>query len=100
MDFKDLLKQADQLKEVLKKRQEELGAKEFEGEAGAGMVKAVVNGKQEVLSVTIDPQSAPLNDLPMLEDLIRGAVNAAMEKARAEAQGFLSQFMPGGFSPQ
>lgn len=73
---------------------------EFEGEAGAGMVKVRVNGRQEVLSVSIDPQLTPLNDLSLLEDLIRGAVNAAMEKARAQVQDLFSQMIPGGFLQQ
>lgn len=80
--LRDLSEKADQL-------QAELAAMTVEGDAGAGAVRVVANGKMEVLSVRLD---APLlaaftggggdDDRAMMEELIAGAVNSALEKAR------------------
>lgn len=96
MNFQEMLQQAEKLKEEMQRRQEELAGQIFEGEAGAGMVQASVNGKHEVVSITIDPESAPLDDLPMLQNLIQGALNNALDKSRQAAQGLLSQMLMGG----
>lgn len=66
--------------------QERLEAVQIEGTAGGGMVSARVNGKQKVLSVTIDPEVVDSEDVEMLEDLVVAAVNQAMDKSRETAQ--------------
>lgn len=99
MDFGELFKKAQELKETVSKQQEELAKKFFEGEAGGGMVKATVNGKQEVVSLTIDPELVTIKDIPMLQDLVVGAINEAFAKARKEVQGLLSQMMLGKNPP-
>ena len=52
------------------------------GEAGGGMVKAVANGRLEVLSISIDPEAVDPADVEMLEDLVLSAVNQALQAAR------------------
>lgn len=96
MDFQDLLKQAERLKEEMGKQQEELAKKIFEGQSGGGMVVARVNGKQEVVSLKIDPELIKSQDLSMIEDLVIGALNAAFAKAKVEVQGLFSKMMTGG----
>ena len=59
-----------------------LGSLVCEGEAGAGMVTVRVNGHLEVLSVKLSEEAARLNDREMVEDLLRGAMNQALTKAR------------------
>ena len=71
-----LLKQAGQMKENMAKLQEELARKTFDAEAGAGMVKAVVNGKCELVDIRIE--SAATADVERLEEMVKGAVGAAM----------------------
>ncbi|HEV3263622.1 MAG TPA: YbaB/EbfC family nucleoid-associated protein [Gemmataceae bacterium] len=55
-----------------------------EGDAGGGMVKARVNGKQEVLACTLSDEALRLSDREMLEDLIKAAVNQALTRVRQQ----------------
>ena len=87
--FQNLLKQAKHIQEKLEAAQAELEKLEIEGQAGGGMVVARVNGKQELLSIKIDPEVLK-EDVEMVEDLIVAAVNQAMRKAGEESQKRLS----------
>jgi DNA-binding YbaB/EbfC family protein len=78
----DLLKQAQGLQQQMARLQEELGDKRVEGSAGGGMVKVVVNGRQEVLSVVIEPAAVDPSDLVMLQDLVAAAVNVALARSK------------------
>lgn len=80
--FGDIMKQAQQMQEQLAKLQEEAGKKTVEATVGGGMVTVVANGKQEILSVKIDPEVLSGNDKAMIEDLVVAAVNEALRKAR------------------
>ncbi|MBI5043129.1 MAG: YbaB/EbfC family nucleoid-associated protein [Nitrospirae bacterium] len=80
--FGDMMKQAMQMQERLKKIQEEVGAKTVEASAGGGVVTVVANGKQEVISIKIDPSVINSNDADMLQDLILAAVNEALRKSK------------------
>jgi len=75
-----MLKQAKSLQANMQKLQESMARQQFEGDAGAGMVRAVVNGKAELLEVKIDPKAT--EDVELLEDLIKAAVVTAMQKAQ------------------
>lgn len=77
----NLLKQAQMLQSKVMKMQEELEQKEYEGYAGGGMVKAVVNGKLMLLSLTIDKEAITPDDPEMLQDIIIAAIKSAQEKA-------------------
>jgi len=78
----NLLKQAQQMQSKIAKLQEELGDKTVEASAGGGMVTAVANGRQEILSIHIDPEVVNRDDVEMLEDLILAAVNDGLTKAK------------------
>jgi len=80
--FGDIMKQAQQMQERLAKLQEEAGKKMVEASAGGGMVTVVANGKQEILSVKIDPEVMSGNDKEMIQDLVVAAVNEALRKSR------------------
>jgi len=80
-----LMKQAQQMRENLKKAQEEIAGMEVEGQAGAGMVKVVMTGRHDVKRVSIDP-SLMSDDKEMLEDLIAAAVNDAVRRVEAATQ--------------
>jgi DNA-binding YbaB/EbfC family protein len=71
----NMMKQAQKLQSKIFKLQEELADKTVETTVGGGMVKAVANGKQELLSIKIDPEVVDPSDVQMLEDLITAAVN-------------------------
>jgi hypothetical protein len=79
----DLLRQAQALQERMAKLQEEAGRKTVEGSAGGGMVTVVANGRQEVLSIKLDPEIVKAQDQEMLQDLIVAGVNDALKKAQA-----------------
>jgi len=78
----NLLKQAQKVQEDMQRIQEELASKKIEASSGGGMVTVEVNGKQEVLSIKIDPEVVNPDDKEMLEDLVLAAVNEAMHKSR------------------
>ena len=61
--------------------QETVEAQEFTASVGGGVVEAKVNGKKEVLSVTIKPEAVDPEDVEMLQDLVVSAVNEALRQA-------------------
>jgi DNA-binding YbaB/EbfC family protein len=78
----DLMKQAQKLQSKMMALQEELAGKTVEATAGGGMVGVVINGKQEILSLTIDPEVVDRQEIEMLQDLIIAAVNDGIRKAQ------------------
>ncbi|OQX66068.1 MAG: YbaB/EbfC family nucleoid-associated protein [Desulfococcus sp. 4484_242] len=77
-----LMKQAQKFQARMAELQEELNQRRVEASAGGGMVTVVANGKQEVLSISIDPEVVDPNDVEMLQDLILAAVNDALTRAK------------------
>lgn len=77
-----LLKQANQMQSKMKKVQEELAARNYEGSSGGGAVKISVNGEHYIKSVTINPDVMKSGDVEMLQDLILAATNDAVKVAR------------------
>ena len=80
-----LMKQAQQMQDNMKKAQEQLAAIEVQGESGAGLVKVLINCRNDVKRITIDP-SLLADDKDMLEDLVAAAVNDALRKAEQTSQ--------------
>jgi len=78
----NILKQAQQMHARISELQEEMAKKTVETSSGGGMVNIVMNGKQEVLSVRIDPEVVNRDDVEMLQDLIAAAVNEAIRKSQ------------------
>ncbi len=78
----NLLKQAQQLQTKMARLQEELEEKTVEASSGGGMVTAVINGRQEILSINIEPEVINPDDQEMLQDLILAAINDGLAKAR------------------
>src|SRR6202030_3422807 len=78
MNIQQMMKQAQQMQERLQKQMAEL---RVEGNAGGGMVTVVVNGAKQLQSLTIDPEVVSKDDVEMLQDLIRAAINDAQRKA-------------------
>ncbi|MDD4857482.1 MAG: YbaB/EbfC family nucleoid-associated protein [Candidatus Krumholzibacteria bacterium] len=76
-DLGKLMKQAQQVQERLAEMQARLAEKTVEATAGGGMVKVVMNGKHELVSLKIDPEVVNPSDVEMLEDLIIAALNEA-----------------------
>ncbi len=89
MNMNNLMKQAQQMQKRMLDIQEELATRTVEATVGGGMVTVVVNGQQELMSVTISPEVVDPDDIEMLEDLIVAAVN----EARHQAQELMTQEM-------
>lgn len=77
-----LLKQANQMQNKMKKVQEELAARTYDGTAGGGAVKVTVNGEHYVKAVQINADVMKSGDVEMLQDLILAATNEAVKVAR------------------
>jgi DNA-binding YbaB/EbfC family protein len=77
----NVLKQAQQMHAKISQLQEEMAGKTVEASSGGGMVNIVMNGKQEILSIRIDPEVVSREDIDMLQDLIAAAVNEAIRKS-------------------
>ena len=90
----NMMKQAQQMQENMKKMQDQLAEVEVEGVAGAGMVKVLMTCRNDVRRVTIDP-SLMSDDKDMLEDLIAAAMNDAVRKAEATTQEKMAGFTSG-----
>lgn len=78
----NILKQAQEIHSKISQLQEEMAVKKVEASSGGGMVNVVMNGKQEVLSIRIDPEVVNRDDVEMLQDLIAAAVNEAIRKSQ------------------
>jgi DNA-binding YbaB/EbfC family protein len=79
------MKQAKKMQESIGKLQQELEMKTIEAQAGGGMVRVVVNGKFEVVSLKIEKEVVNPEDIEMLQDLIAAAVNEGIRKSQEMA---------------
>ncbi len=77
-----MMKQAQQLQSKMLRMQEELADKTVEASAGGGMIRVVANGKQQVVSINIDPEVVDPDDVDMLQDLVLAAVNDALTRSQ------------------
>jgi DNA-binding YbaB/EbfC family protein len=82
MGMANLQRMAQQMQQEMLRVQTELESTIVEGSAGGGVVTATVTGKQEVVSVTIDPSAVDPSDVEMLQDLVVAAVNDAIRASR------------------
>ena len=83
------------MQEKMTEAQDAVEAQEFTASVGGGVVEAKVNGKKEVLSVTIKPEAVDPEDVEMLQDLVVAAVNEAMRKADADAASSMQKLTGG-----
>ncbi|MBF0271533.1 MAG: YbaB/EbfC family nucleoid-associated protein [Magnetococcales bacterium] len=91
----DIMKQAQAMQGRMAKMQEELAALVLTGHAGGGMVQVVINGKQEVLRVRIDPSVVSGEEIEMLEDLVAAAFNDAQRKVQEATRDSMAQITGG-----
>jgi hypothetical protein len=84
-NMQKMLKQAQEMQKQIEEVQSQLSDMIIDAESGGGMVSVKVNGKQEILELTIDPE-AMKEEKEMLEDLIISALNKALSKAQSDSQ--------------
>ena len=92
----NMLKQAQKLQAKIFKLQEEMAERTVETTVGGGMVKAVANGKQQLVSIKIEQEVVDPNDVQMLEDLVVAGVNDALKKAQEMVSEEMTK-LTGGF---
>ena len=93
--FGNLIRQAQQLQTKMMKVQEEMASRTVEASAGGGMVVAVANGKQELISIKIEKDVVNPDDIEMLQDLILAAANEALRRAQEMVSGEMSKLTGG-----
>lgn len=86
MSMANLQRMAQQMQQEMLRVQSELETLQVDGSAGGGVVQATVTGKQELVSVTIDPAAVDPSDVEMLQDLVVAAVNDALRASRQIAE--------------
>ncbi|MCL6446567.1 MAG: YbaB/EbfC family nucleoid-associated protein [Armatimonadetes bacterium] len=92
MNMQKMMKQVQKMQAEMLKLQEELGGRTVESTAGGGAVKAVANGKQELVAIEIKPEAVDPEDIEMLQDLILTAVNGALNQSREMVNNEMRRF--------
>ncbi|MDL2267947.1 YbaB/EbfC family nucleoid-associated protein [Desulfovibrio sp. OttesenSCG-928-G15] len=95
MNVFELMKQAKDMQGKMSQLQEALGSQSVEGTSGGGMVRVTCTGKMDILSVTIDKATVDPEDVGMLEDLVKAAVNDALHQAKNLAAQEMSSLTGG-----
>src|SRR4051812_23035493 len=90
-----MMKQVQEMQDRMAKVQADLETRQTSAESGGGMVKATVNGKQQLVKLQIEKEVINADDSDMLEDLILAAVNKALEDSQKMAQEEMSRATSG-----
>ena len=90
-----MMRQVQKMQENIRAKQEELEAKEYTGTASGEMVSVTMNGKHEVVAVSIKPEAVDPEDIEMLEDLIAAAVNSAVSAVDKDSEEEMSKLTGG-----
>ena len=93
--FGNIYKQAQQMQKKMAKMQDELKNLEIEGSSGGGMVKIIMNGKKDVLSVSIDEEMLK-EDKEMVEDMFLAALKQALSNADKKSEQMMKDVTGGG----
>ncbi|HKY32991.1 MAG TPA: YbaB/EbfC family nucleoid-associated protein [Candidatus Polarisedimenticolia bacterium] len=96
VNINKLMKQAQEMQEKIAREMEEL---EIEASAGGGVVTVVMNGKKQLVGLTIKKEAVDPEDVEMLEDLVKAAFNEAIRRVDEELSQQLGGMMPPGFTP-
>lgn len=91
----EMQQKIQEMQEAMAATQESIETQEFTASVGGGVVEASVNGKKEVLSVTIKPEAVDPDDVEMLQDLVVSAVNEALRQAGDAMEAGMNQVTGG-----
>jgi DNA-binding YbaB/EbfC family protein len=94
-NMKEMMRQAQRLQARIGQLQNELAKKEIEVSVGGGMVKAVANGKQEIVKIVIEKEVVNPEDIEMLQDLVISAVNEALIRSKEMVEAEMSKLTGG-----
>jgi len=96
VNINKMLKQAQEMQERAVREMEEL---EVEASSGGGAVTVTLNGKKDLLALSIKKEAVDPEDIEMLEDLIKAAFNEANRRVDEELKNSLAGMLPPGFTP-
>ena len=102
-DMNSLMRQAQKMQEEMAAKQEELESREYDISAGGGVVNVKINGKKEILSISLEPEIIDPDDKETLEDILVAAVNEAIKRVEDTNSAEMSKItgnipgMPGMF---
>ena len=94
-NMNQLMKQAQKMQKQMEETTKALEESTYEATAGGGVVKVVVSGKKEVVSVHLEEEVVDPDDVEMLEDLVLSAVNEALKKADEETSNKMGKLTGG-----
>jgi DNA-binding YbaB/EbfC family protein len=97
-DMSALMRQAQKMQEDMQTKQAELEEREYEITAGGGVINVKINGKKEILSISIEPEIIDPDDKETLEDILVAAVNEAIkrvEDTNSEEMAKITGSIPG-----
>ena len=94
-DMNALMRQAQKMQDDMKAKQAELEAAEYTGSVSGEMVTVRMNGKHEILGITIKPEAVDPDDIEMLEDLVAAAVNATVKQVDEAAEAEMGKLTGG-----
>lgn len=94
-NLNNLMKQAQQMQQKISTLQKELETREMETSSGGGMIKIKINGKQEIIDMTINKECVDPNDVEMLEELMKTAINQAVKESQDMVSNAMSKVTGG-----
>ena len=94
-NMQGMMKQMQKLQKQMAQAQEELNQTEYVGSSQSDLVQVTVNGKRQVLSVSIKPEAVDGDDVELLQDLVLMATNRALEQAEKPNEQTMGQFTRG-----
>lgn len=93
--IQNLMKQAQQMQQKISTLQKELETRELETSSGGGMIKIKINGKQQILAISINKECVDPNDVASLEELMKTAINQAIKESQDMVSGAMSKVTGG-----
>tara|TARA_Y100000022_G_scaffold116917_1_gene100953 strand:+ start:1673 stop:1987 length:315 start_codon:yes stop_codon:yes gene_type:complete len=90
-----IMKQAKVMQDKMAEMQKKIEEQEVEGSSGGGVVKVLINGKNEIKRLKIDPTLINSDEVEVLEDLLIAAVNDANKKLKENATNQMSSLSDG-----
>jgi len=94
-DMNSMIRQAQKMQEQMAEKQAELDAREYEIQAGGGMVTVKINGTEEVSEIIVKPEIVDPDDIETLQDILVAAVNEAIKKVKSTNEEELSKIAGG-----
>ena len=94
-NMQGMMKKMQKMQKEMMEAQEALNAQQFEGVAGGGMVKVVMNGQRQMVEITFDESVVDPEDIEMLQDLVVIATNDALKKVEDATNSTMGKFTQG-----